>query len=75
MGILDWTKHAARYFLVESGGRGRESFSGEPLPMWWIVARKRLPTPLRPQCKATSIDKKLLARCLFLEEDFPCVSR
>jgi hypothetical protein len=27
-------KHPARYFLVESGGRGRESFSGEPLPMW-----------------------------------------
>jgi hypothetical protein len=27
--------------------RGRESFSGKPLAMWLIVARKRLPTPLR----------------------------
>jgi hypothetical protein len=28
------SKHPPRYFLVESGGRGRESFSGEPFPMW-----------------------------------------
>ena len=27
-------KHPAIYFLGESGGRGRESFSDEPLPMW-----------------------------------------
>ncbi len=27
-------KHPARYFLLESGERGRESFSGDPLPMW-----------------------------------------
>jgi hypothetical protein len=57
-------KHPARYFLVESGGRGRESFSGNAFSMWSIVARKRLPTPLRPPCKATLIDKKLLAGCL-----------
>jgi hypothetical protein len=28
-------------------GRGRELFSGKPFSMWLIVARKRLPTPLR----------------------------
>ncbi len=27
-------KHPARYFLVESGERGRESFSGDPLRTW-----------------------------------------
>ncbi len=27
-------KHPARNSWVESGGRGRDSFSGEPLPMW-----------------------------------------
>ncbi len=27
-------KHPARDFLVESGERGRESFSGELLPIW-----------------------------------------
>ncbi len=27
-------KHPARYSLMESGERGRESFSGNPLPMW-----------------------------------------
>jgi hypothetical protein len=27
------------------GNGGRESFSGEPLAMWLIVGRKRLPTP------------------------------
>ena len=26
-------------------GKGRESFSGWPLSIWLIVARKRLPTP------------------------------
>jgi hypothetical protein len=39
-------KHPAKNFLWESGVTGgRESFSGEPLAMWLIVARKRLPTP------------------------------
>ena len=42
------TKHSAGYFLVESGERGRESFSGRPLAMWSIVGRKRLPTALHP---------------------------
>ena len=32
--LLAPAKHPAIYFLVESGGRGRESFSGEPLPIW-----------------------------------------
>ncbi len=39
-------KHPARYFLVELGERGREWYSGRPLPMWQIFGRKRLPTPV-----------------------------
>jgi hypothetical protein len=43
---------------------GRESFSEEASSIWLIVGRKRLPTPLGHPCKATLIDKKLLAGCL-----------
>ena len=38
------------------------------MSMWLVVARKRFPTPLRLQCKATFIDKRLLAGCLAAEE-------
>ncbi len=67
----DASKHPARYFLVELGDRGRESFSGRPLPMWQIVGRKRLPTPLHPTSKANINDKKLVAGCLLSRHHFP----
>jgi hypothetical protein len=48
-------KHPARYFLVESAGRGRESFSAKLLSIGLIVGRKRLPTPW-PHLGTMSID-------------------
>jgi hypothetical protein len=42
--ILQAARFLGRALLIESS---RESFSGWPFSKWLIVARKRLPTPLR----------------------------